>query len=142
MMETVTKTAITVEMAVNAPVEKVWEFFTNPAHITQWYHASDDWHAPYAENDLREGGKFKTTMASKDGKMSFDFEGVYTRVAKHERIEYSIVDGRKVKIIFITDGNKTSVMETFETESIHPADVQKSGWQSILDNFKKYTESN
>ena len=127
-MEPATKTAITVETTVNAPVEKVWEFFTHPAHITKWYYASDDWHAPYAVNDLREGGKFKTTMASKDGKMSFDFEGEYTRVSKLERIDYSIVDGRKVKIIFITDGNKTSIMETFETENIHPADVQKGGW--------------
>ena len=77
-MEPATKTAITVETTINAPVEKVWEFFTHPAYITKWYNASDDWHAPYAVNDLREGGKFKTTMASKDGKMSFDFEGEYT----------------------------------------------------------------
>ena len=141
-MEPATKTAITVETTVNTLVEKAWDFFTNPVRIIQWYHASDDWHAPYADNDLREGGKFKTTMASKDGKMSFDFEGEYTLVVKHERIDYSIVDGRKVKIIFITDGSKTSIMEIFEPENTNSHELQRSGWQSILDNFKKYTESN
>ncbi|MBC5774664.1 SRPBCC family protein [Pontibacter sp. KCTC 32443] len=141
-METVNKTAITVETTVNAPVSKVWEYWTEPAHITKWNQASDDWHAPYAENDLKTGGKFKTTMAAKDGSMSFDFEGVYTLVKELEALEYTIADGRKVSITFTNKGNETAIVETFEAEDTFPVDMQKSGWQAILDNFKKYVEAN
>ena len=141
-METTAKTAITVEATVNAPVEKVWTYWSEPKHITQWCQASDDWHAPYAENDLRTEGKFKTTMAAKDGSMSFDFEGVYNNVQKHKVIEYAMSDGRKVKITFSGNGNETKVVETFDPENTHPIEVQRGGWQAILDNFKKYTESN
>jgi uncharacterized protein YndB with AHSA1/START domain len=141
-METATKNSITVEGTVNAPVEKVWEIWSNPEHIKQWCNASDDWHAPYADNDLRTGGKFKTTMAAKDGSFSFDFEGVYTNVKEYSLIEYNIADGRKVKITFIGAGNTTKIVETFDPESINPLEMQRGGWQSILDNFKKYTEAN
>src|SRR5436190_18806807 len=99
-METIEKTAITVETTVNAPVEKVWKNWNEPKHITQWSYASDDWHTPYAENDLKTGGTFKSTMAAKDGSMSFDFEGVYSNVDKHKEIAYTIADGRKVKVVF------------------------------------------
>ena len=139
-MATTEKTAITVETVVNAPVEKVWETWTEPKHITLWCQASDDWHAPHAENDLRTGGKFKTTMAAKDGSMSFDFEGVYTAVREHALIEYSIADGRNVKITFEGKGMETHVTETFEAENIHSLEMQRGGWQAILDNFKKYSE--
>lgn len=139
-METINKTKVTVSATVNAPIEKVWEFFTSPDHITRWCHASDDWHAPHAENDLTEGGKFKTTMAAKDGSFSFDFGGIYTKIKKNELIEYTLDDDRKVSIQFSTDGNSTLVEESFETENTHPVEFQKSGWQAILDNFKKYTE--
>jgi uncharacterized protein YndB with AHSA1/START domain len=141
-METRDKTAITVETVVNEPVEKVWKFWNEPNHITHWYYASDDWHAPYAENDLRVDGKFKTTMAAKDGSVSFDFEGVYTNIREHQLIEYTIGDGRKVRIVFSDQDNKTKVSETFETENIHSPGMQRDGWQAILDNFKKYTEAN
>lgn len=137
-----TKEVITVETVINANVEKVWEYWTNPVHLTHWAFASDDWHAPYADNDLRVGGKFKTTMAAKDGSFSFDFEGVYTEVKEHSLIAYEIADGRKVKIDFISQGNTTKVIEAFEAESVNAVEMQKGGWQAILDNFRKYTEAN
>ncbi len=141
-METGNKTTITVENTINAPVEKVWEFWTKPEHITQWNNASDDWHTPFAENDLREGGQFKSTMAAKDGSFSFDFGGVYSKIKKHGHIEYTIGDGRTVKIIFTSLGNTTKIEETFDAEQTHSIEMQQGGWQAILDNFKKYTEAN
>jgi uncharacterized protein YndB with AHSA1/START domain len=141
-METAEKTAITVETMVNAPVEKVWRHWNEPKHITQWCQAADDWHAPFAENDLKVNGKFKTTMAAKDGSVSFDFEGVYDTVQQHKRIAYTMADGRKVNITFSEEGNKTRVVETFDPESENPVEMQRGGWQAILDNFKKYSESN
>ena len=141
-METTEKTAITVETVVKAPVEKVWKFWNEPEHITQWCFASDDWHAPHAENDLRKDGKLKTTMAAKDGSFSFEFEGVYTNVVPYKRIEYNIVDGRKVDIRFSPVGNETKVTETFEAESTNPIEMQRGGWQAILDNFRKHVEGN
>lgn len=141
-METKTKTAITVETSIKAPVEKVWKYWSEPKHITHWNHASDDWHAPHAENDLRAGGKFKFNMAAKDSSVSFDFEGVYTNVEPKKLIEYNILDGRKVTIRFSAKDNEIQLTETFEAEGIHPLEVQRGGWQSILDNFKKYVEAN
>lgn len=139
-MSTTPKTDITVEASVNAPVEKVWKYWNEPQHITRWAFASDDWHAPHAENDLRKDGKFKTTMAAKDGSVSFDFEGVYTRVEPNKAIEYTMSDGRKVKIVFVDMGNTTNITETFEAEDENSIEMQRGGWQTILDNFKKYTE--
>lgn len=141
-MDTAEKTTITIEAVVKAPVEKVWKYWSAPEHITRWAFASDDWHAPYADNDLRTDGKFKTTMAAKDGSFSFDFEGVYTNVQPHQVIEYIMSDGRSVKTLFSGSGNETKVIETFDPESENPIEMQRSGWQAILDNFKKYTESN
>lgn len=136
-----TKKAITIQATVNAPVEKVWKYWNEPDHITQWAFASPDWHAPKAENDLRVDGKFSTTMAAKDGSVSFDFAGIYTKVEKHNSIEYTMADGRKVKISFTAEGNQTKVVETFEPENENPEDMQRDGWQAILNNFRKYTES-
>jgi uncharacterized protein YndB with AHSA1/START domain len=141
-METMGKKIITVENTIHAPVAKVWEYWTKPEHITKWNNASDDWHTPRAENDLRPGGSFVSRMEAKDGSMGFDFGGVYDAVRTHEYIEYTIGDGRKVKIAFSTQGNKTNVVESFEAETINSLELQKGGWQAILDNFKKYTEAN
>jgi uncharacterized protein YndB with AHSA1/START domain len=141
-METSTKTSITVEAIVKAPVEKVWTSWNEPQHITKWNQASDDWHTPHSENDLRVGGKFKATMAAKDGSFSFDFWGIYSKVEKHKVIEYTIGDGRKVSITFSGNGNETKVTETFEAESENPVEMQRGGWQAILNSFKKYTEAN
>ena len=135
------KIAITVEALVKAPIEKVWSSWTEPKHITKWNQASDDWHSPHAENDLRTDGKFKTTMAAKDGSMSFDFEGIYTNVQQNKLIEYAMADGRKVSVVFSQNGNQTKVVETFDPENENPIEMQRGGWQAILDSFKKYTEA-
>jgi len=141
-METTTNaTKITVEANVNVPVEKVWEAWTKPDHIVKWNHASDDWHSPWAKADFREGGNFSARMEAKDGSMGFDFGGVYDVIRTNEYIEYTIGDGRKVQVRFTKQGNATKVVETFEAENTHPIEFQKGGWQAILDNFKKYTES-
>ena len=135
-------TTITVENTVNAPVQKVWEFWSSPEHIINWCSASDDWHTPRAENDLRTGGAFSSRMEAKDGSFGFDFGGIYDEVKTNELIEYTIGDGRKVKITFTTTGDETRIVETFDAEDTHPIEMQRTGWQAILDNFKKYTESN
>ena len=136
------KTVITVESTIEAPVEKVWESWTQPKHIVKWCNASDDWHTPRAENDLRVGGNFVSRMEAKDGSMGFDFGGTYDAVRQNEYIEYTMGDGRKVQITFFPEGEETKVVESFEAESLNPVELQKGGWQAILDNFKKYTESN
>ncbi|WP_123043272.1 SRPBCC family protein [Cohnella candidum] len=134
------KITLTVETTVNAPVEKVWEYWTEPQHITQWSFASDDWHAPSAENDLRAGGKFSTRMEAKDGSFGFDFGGIYDEVRTHEWIAYTLGDDRKVTISFLPVDNGTRVVETFEAESSHSIEQQQAGWQAFMDNFKKYSE--
>ena len=108
------KTIITVETIVQSPVEKVWQYWTTPGHIENWNNASGDWHTPRAENDLRAGGKFLSRMEAKDGSVGFDFAGMYDAIKKNELIEYTIDDGRKVKITFSSIGNETKVVETFE----------------------------
>lgn len=135
-------TTITIQTQIHAPIVKVWENWTEPRHITQWNNASDDWHTPYAANDLRVGGSFSSRMEAKNGSMGFDFGGIYDDVRVHERITYTLGDGRKVDILFAQEGDQVKVTETFETENTHPIEMQRMGWQSILDNFKKYTESN
>lgn len=140
-MQTAEKTLITVENTINAPIDKVWEAWTKPEHVVKWNNASDDWHTPKASNDLREGGKFSFRMEARDGSMGFDFGGVYDIVRNHEYIEYTMSDDRKVKVTFTSLGDATKVIETFEAENTHSIELQKSGWQSILDNFKKYVES-
>lgn len=137
-----TVTKITVETTINASIEKVWDCWTKPEHVTQWNHASDDWHCPKAENNLTENGKFSYTMASKDGKMSFDFEGIFTLIKEYETIHYLLGDGRKVQISFIQLEGKVKVVETFEAEQINSVELQKNGWQAILDNFKRHVENN
>ncbi|KQN36194.1 polyketide cyclase [Pedobacter sp. Leaf41] len=137
-----TRTPITIEAAINAPVEKVWQYWSEPAHITKWTFAASDWHAPYAENDLKTDGKFKTRMEAKDGSMGFDFEGIYSNVEEYKLIEYGLGDGRQVKITFEETDGITKVIETFDPENQNPIEMQRDGWQSILDNFKKYTEEN
>jgi uncharacterized protein YndB with AHSA1/START domain len=140
-MEIMNKSAITVKSTVKAPVDKVWKYWTTPEHITKWNSASEDWHTPRAENDLRAGGKFLARMEAKDGSMGFDFGGVYDDVKENEYIAYTMGDDRKVEVIFSARGNETEIEETFEAENTNPLEMQKSGWQSILDNFKEYTET-
>lgn len=139
-MITAEKTTITVRADINAPVEKVWNFWTDPKHIRQWAHASDDWFVPRAENDLRVGGKFLTRMEARDGSDGFDFEGEYDSVVLLKQIKYTMSDGRNVRVTFDSEGENTLVTEVVETEQHNPVDIQQRGWQAILDNFKKYTE--
>lgn len=136
------KNPITIQTTINAPVSKVWKYWNKPDHIMNWAFASDDWEAPASENDLREGGKFTTTMAAKDKSASFDFTGTYTKVNELEVIEYTMDDGRKVSITFESlDSDKTHITQTFDPESENSEEMQRQGWQAILDNFKKYVEA-
>lgn len=131
---------ITVEIRTNAGIEKVWDCFTQPEHIINWNFAHPSWHTPRATNDLRVGGKFASRMEAKDGSSGFDFEGIYTDVTPHELIAYQIADGRKVINRFSVNGSETILVQEFEAEAVNPHEMQKSGWQAILDNFKKYVE--
>lgn len=140
-METNKPVKITVRAVVQAPVEKVWACWSEPEHITKWNQATEDWHAPWAENDLRVGGKFVTRMEAKDGSAGFDFGGTYDVVKPYEEIAYTMGDGRTVHIWFKANGNETEVVETFDAEGTHPVELQQAGWQAILINFKKYAES-
>ncbi|TVY07447.1 SRPBCC family protein [Paenibacillus cremeus] len=139
-METGNQTTITVETTVHAPVEQVWAYWTEPQHITQWSFASDDWHAPRAENDVRVGGAFLTRMEAKDGSFGFDFGGVYNEVKINELLVYTLGDGRKVTVSFSGRENGTQIVEVFEAEETHSIEQQKEGWQMFLNNFKKYCE--
>ncbi len=141
LSETGTCKTVAVSVWVKAPLEVVWDAFTNPKHITQWCFASDDWEAPFAENDLRVGGSFKTRMQAKDGSFGFDFGGTYTSLKEKESYEYEMEDGRKVTLNFTAGPTATIVREIFDAESENPREMQKSGWQSILNHFKKYVES-
>ncbi|MBP9815687.1 SRPBCC domain-containing protein [Candidatus Woesebacteria bacterium] len=132
---------ITVQTIVKAPISKVWDGWNNPEHIVRWAFASDEWEAPAAENDLRTGGRFKTVMAAKDKSTSFDFEGVYSAVEEFKLIEYDMSDGRHVKIEFSEAAEGVKVVETFDPENENSEELQRSGWQAILDNFRKYVES-
>ncbi|MES2139857.1 MAG: SRPBCC family protein [Bacteroidota bacterium] len=134
------KALITVQAIVDAPIEMVWEKWTNPDSITEWNTASDNWHTTKAKNDLRIGGKFLSRMEAKDGTVGFDFIGVYDNVKTNELIEYTLEDDRKVKVSFTPENGKTKIIETFEAESENSLELQFGGWQAILDNFKKYTE--
>lgn len=136
------KSQITVEVLVNAPGEKVWQCWTQPEHITQWCFASDDWCAPKSENNLRVDGVFTTRMEARDGSAGFDFGGTYTVVEKNKRLEYTMTgeDVRKVSIDFVAEGDGCRVVESFDPENENSLELQKNGWQSILDNFKKYVE--
>jgi uncharacterized protein YndB with AHSA1/START domain len=135
------KTVITVTAKINAPLEKVWNLWTDPNHITKWNNASDDWHTPRAENDLRTGGKFLSRMEAKDGSMGFDFIGVYSLVDPLKRIAYTMEDGRKAEITFSENGGVTDISESFEAENMNSIELQEAGWQAILNNFRKYAES-
>jgi uncharacterized protein YndB with AHSA1/START domain len=140
-METGNKPTITVEAAIDAPIEKVWELWTKPEHIIQWNNASADWHTPRAENDLRTGGKFVSRMEARDGSIGFDFGGVYDAVRTNEYIAYTLGDGRQVTIAFSAEGDRTTIKETFEAEQMNSIEMQRGGWQAIMDNFKDYAET-
>lgn len=135
-----TATRITIEATVNAPVEQVWNHWTTPIHILKWNAASDDWQTTYSENDVRTGGKFVTRMESRDGSMGFDFGGEYSNVEKLKKIDCVLGDGRHLQVNFSGNGNETIVTEIFDAENENPVEMQRGGWQAILNNFKKHVE--
>lgn len=135
-------TRIKISALVNAPIEKVWENWTQPKHITNWNFAIDTWQCPSASNDLKVGGKYLARMEAKDGSFGFDFEATYDTVVELQELTYTMTDGRKSTTVFEDRGNETAITTTFDAESENPAEMQQQGWQAILDNFKKYAESN
>jgi uncharacterized protein YndB with AHSA1/START domain len=132
---------IIITTRVNAPVNKVWEVWNAPEHIVNWNTASPNWYTTKAKNDLREGGQIISRMEAKDGSSGFDFIGTYDIVKEHEHISFTLSDGRKVRIDFLANGNTTLIEEQFEAENINSRELQQSGWQAILNNFKTYIES-
>ncbi|OGC78215.1 polyketide cyclase [candidate division WWE3 bacterium RIFOXYD1_FULL_39_9] len=132
---------ITIQTSVMSSISKVWECWNEPKHITNWAFASDTWEAPSAENDLRVGGRFRTAMAAKDKSAGFDFEGTYTAVEEHKLIEYDMDDGRHVKAVFEETPDGVKITQTFDPEDENSEELQRSGWQAILDNFKRYVET-
>jgi uncharacterized protein YndB with AHSA1/START domain len=144
-------TIITVETTINVPVAKAWQYWTLPQHITKWNFASNEWHCPRAENDLRVGGKMNSRMEAKDGSFGFDFEAIYDEVVEHQKITYTMADarpdepfgrGRKATTTFENSNNNTIVTIVFDAENENPVEMQRGGWQAILNNFKSYTEAN
>lgn len=133
---------ILIHAIVLADIEKVWDYYTRPEHITKWNFASDDWQCPHASNDMRVGGKYLSRMEAKDGSFGFDFEAVYEQIIVGERFSYTMPDGRKVQVTFKDADGKTEVSINFDAETENSIELQRQGWQAILDNFKKYTEMN
>ena len=140
-MEATNRPVITVQTTINAPIGIVWDKWTGPEHIMQWNQASPDWHTPRAENDLRVGGKYSSRMEARDGSEGFDFWGVYSAIEKHKHIASTLGDHRRVEINFSEQAGQTRLIETFEAEDQNTLELQKFGWQSILDSFKKYVEA-
>lgn len=134
-------TKITIDSIISATPEKIWSYWTEPDHIIKWNFASNDWCCPSAENDLVVGGKYKTRMEAKDGSFGFDFEAVYDEIIKQEKITYTLADNRKVTTTFEKLNGTTKVITVFDAESENPIEMQRDGWQAILNNFKKYVES-
>jgi uncharacterized protein YndB with AHSA1/START domain len=133
-------TKITVSVTVHAKIENVWDCFTKPEHITKWNFASNDWHCPRAENDVRVGGKYNARMEAKDGSFGFDFITIYDSVIVLKELSYSMEDGRQATTIFESVNGKTNIITTFDAENENPVELQQNGWQAILNNFKAYTE--
>lgn len=131
---------LTVTATVRAPIESVWQAYVTPADIMAWNAASDDWHCPSAEVDLREGGRFTARMEARDGSAGFDFGGTYTTVVHHRTIAYEMDDGRAVEVEFMPGADGVTVRTTFDAETTHPVEMQRDGWQAILDNFARHVE--
>jgi uncharacterized protein YndB with AHSA1/START domain len=132
---------MTIEAIVNRNCSDIWPLWTQPEHITKWNQASDDWHSPSAKNDLTAGGRFLIRMEAKDGSMGFDFSGIYNEVIEHKKIHYTMDDGREVETLFSEENGQTKVIITFDAEKENPLEMQRDGWQAILNSFKKYAEA-
>lgn len=132
---------LTTQISVAAPIEQVWEKYTQAAHVSNWNFASPDWHCPQAKTDFKIGGKFSYTMAAKDGSFQFDFEGIFTKIEAPTHLEFTLLDNRKVALHFSHENGQTTVVQHFEPESENPLELQQTGWQAIQNNFKSYCES-
>ena len=132
---------LTVSTVINKNIKTVWNSFNNPEHIVQWNFAHESWRCPASNNDLKVGGKFNHRIEAKDGSFGFNFEGEYTLVNEYNQMNYLLADDRMVSITFKEEGTQTIITEVFETEKENPIELQQSGWQAILNNFKAYTES-
>lgn len=137
-----TRTKITIKATVSTDSKKAWNYYTLPVHITQWNFASDTWHCPAASNDLKVGGKYVARMEAKDGSFGFDFEAVYNEIIENKKIAYTMADGRRATVDFHPYNNQTEITVTFEAEDQNQVEMQREGWQAILNNFKSYTENN
>ncbi|WP_405199926.1 SRPBCC domain-containing protein [Christiangramia sp. LLG6405-1] len=131
---------IEIESKIHAKLDQVWEYWTKPEHITKWNKASEDWLCPNAENELKEGGKFKYRMESEDGKIGFDFAGTYKEVREKEKLTYELEDGRNAEVTFSEEDGTVMIKETLDTEDENPVEQQEQGWKSILESFKAYAE--
>lgn len=134
-------TKITINTVIVADIQKVWDYYNSPEHITKWNHASDDWHCPKAENDMKIGGTYLARMEAKDGSFGFDFKAIYDEIIPMAKVAYTLEDERKVVTTFEKQGEQTKVTTVFDAEGMNPIDMQKAGWQAILNNFKRYTET-
>jgi uncharacterized protein YndB with AHSA1/START domain len=135
------RSKIKIETVVSKPIETLWEIWTLPKHIMEWNSASDDWYTPSSENDLRVGGTFSSVMSARDGSFQFEFGGIYDEVIPNKKIAYTLGDGRKVDVTFEETTAGVRVTEIFEAEGENSLEMQKNGWQSILDHFKRYAEA-
>ncbi|PSR53501.1 activator of HSP90 ATPase [Adhaeribacter arboris] len=136
------QTKITVDATIAAHISKVWEYYTQPEHITKWNFATSDWQCPKAENDLKPGGKYSARMEAKDGSFGFDFEAIYDEVIDQKKLTYTMGDGRQATTDFENLEGTTKVTTTFDAENTNEVEMQRAGWQAILNNFKKYAETN
>lgn len=132
---------IIVQARIAASKQKVWDYYITPKHIINWNFASEDWCCPLASNDIVVGGKYVARMEAKDGSFGFDFEAIYTEINLGENFTY-IFGGRYSTVVFQENGNQTDIVITFDPETENSIELQKQGWQAILNNFKKYVESN
>ena len=130
-----------VSSIINSDIETVWNCFTQPEHITKWNFADPSWHCPAASNELRIGGRYFARMEAKDGSFGFDFEAIYTEIIEGETFTYEF-GGRLAKIDFIEKEHLTELVINFDPETENPVELQKTGWQAILNNFKNYVETN
>lgn len=135
------KNEIKVSATIEADVKKVWDYYTDPKHIVNWNFADPSWHCPNASNDLKVGGEYKARMEAKDGSFGFDFEAIYTKVIEGQEFTYEF-GGRTANVKFHNRNDQTEIVVVFEPEEDNPIEMQKGGWQAILNNFKTYTENN
>jgi uncharacterized protein YndB with AHSA1/START domain len=133
---------VTVSATIDADVKDVWNYYTTPEHITKWNFADPSWHCPSASNDMKVGGRYVARMEARDGSFGFNFEAIYDEIVTGEKFTYSMLNGRQATVDFKKNGNQTAVTVSFDPETENPLDMQRRGWQAILDNFKKYAEEN